>query len=214
MTASLFTGWAFADDALAPLAEGLGCSPASDPAAAVVWIGWSLGGLRALARARLRAPPARLILIASTARFSRAGDWPGLPGAHLRALQRQFMRDPDAALRGFHMLCAPEADPALIARRLQVSRALPTESLRAGLRELAELDLRDGLHELNCPVLILHGANDRIIPAAAAYALAARLPHARVEIHPAAEHDLPLAHPAWVIETMRNFLDHPAGDCS
>lgn len=210
MTAHLFTGWAFPPEAILPIARSLGCPIVPDPAEAACWIGWSLGGLRALELASRTAPPTQLVLLASTALFCAEHDWPGLPPANLRALRRRLDRDPDAALRGFHALCAPDADAALIDRRCAESREMPTESLRAGLRDLATLDMRAILPAIRTPVLLLHGAFDRVIPVETAHAMAAKLPNARLRIHPEAGHDLPLAHRDWVIEQLRHFLHTPA----
>ncbi len=204
MNVRLFTGWAFSETALHPIAEGLNCEIANGDGGDI-WIGWSLGGLRALAQCR-DTTPRTLILISSTARFCADGDiWPGLPPANLRALQRQFARAPEDALRGFHKLCAPTASANTIELRVRDSLALPP--LADGLRELAELDLRERLDEIQQPVLLLHGAKDRVIPPAAAYATARRLAHAQTKEHPEAGHDLPLAHAGWVTEQIRDFLD-------
>src|SRR5262249_30594943 len=40
----------------------------------------------------------------------------------------------------------------------------PDSVLAAGLSVLAQADVRGGLHEVKQPVLVLHGAHDRIVP--------------------------------------------------
>lgn len=74
--------------------------------------------------------------------------------------------------------------------------------LAEGLEQLDRLDLRAALPGLSLPVLILHGAADRVIPVQAAEYLAAALPSARLVVHPdsLAGHDLPLRAADWVRE--------------
>ena len=71
---------------------------------------------------------------------------------------------------------------------------------------LAELDLRETLASLSIPVLILHGAEDRVIPLQAARAMAERLSDVRLLEHPTAGHDLPLTQTAWVVDHIGDFL--------
>lgn len=200
MKTRIFPGWAFPEATLHPIANDLGAMKGDGE----VWIGWSLGGLLALSQCET-AQPRALILISSTARFCADGDsWPGLPRANLRALQRQLERSPDEALRGFHRLCTRTADDAAIEERIRQSRALP---LADGLRELDTLDLRSRMNAIAQPVLLLHGAQDRVIPAAAARAMAAAFPNAHLCERADAAHDLPLAHREWTIDRAHAFLE-------
>lgn len=200
MKTRTFSGWAFPESALEPIATAIRAVNRDGE----VWIGWSLGGLRALTQCDAVQPRA-LILISSTARFCADGDsWPGLPRANLRALQRQLERAPDEALRGFHRLCTRTADDAAIEERIRQSRALP---LADGLRALDTLDLRPRLNAITQPVLLLHGAQDRVIPAAAARAMAAAFPNAQLCERADAAHDLPLAHREWTIDRAYAFLE-------
>ncbi len=205
MTAAFHTGWAFPDAALRPLARACGFPPAP-PGAARLLIGWSLGGLRALREAAGRTPPPDgVVLLASGARFCADQDgWPGTPPAVLRALQRKLRTEPADALRGFHRLAAgASASEALVESRRRASAA---QDLAPGLAELAQLDLRGDLPRLAMPVLLLHGARDRIFPAGVATATAQRLPRATLQIHPEAGHDLPLMQTAWCADRIREWL--------
>ncbi|HMP76446.1 MAG TPA: alpha/beta fold hydrolase [Kiritimatiellia bacterium] len=206
MKAYLFTGWAFPDAALRPLTNALGFSIASTHEEADIWIGWSLGGLHALAQTDAKTP---LVLISSTARFCGNGaNWPGLPPANLRALQRQVSRTPEEAMRGFHRLCASDAaSDDEIESRVQESLRL---ELSTGLRDLAALDLRAQLPSIHTPVLLVHGARDRVIPVEAARATAALLPNATLHEHPTAGHDLPLTEVDWIAKRIADFLDSPS----
>lgn len=208
----LWSGWSFPDSALAALRHHLVERLPRDQAL-VVRGGWSLGGLRALHEVVAgHSPATHLVLLAGTARFCAGADgWPGLPEANLRALQRQFARDPREALVGFHRLCAgPNAPAELIHERTGISLNMGTETLAAGLHTLATLDLRDALAKCRIPVLIVHGMRDAVIPVEAAERMLEALPLAKLVRHVQAGHDLPLTQPDWVAEQLSAFLITPA----
>lgn len=204
--AALYTGWAFPDAALAPLARAarLDQAPAEE---ASILVGWSLGGLRAMRDALHRSPgPIGLVLLSSGARFcSDQHGWPGIAPAALRALHKKLRSDPLDALRGFHRLTAgPEAPDRLIEERCRTSAGM---DLAAGLDELATLDWSGALCRLAMPVLLLHGARDKVFFPEAAEATARQLPRATLKIHPEAGHDLPLTHTEWCAEQLAAWLD-------
>ena len=82
----------------------------------------------------------------------------------------------------------PEPDPALQSLRDNHQRALSnlphTELARlthGALRNMnaqRDVDLRDDLHRIQCPVLIVHGDNDTTVPFAFGQALASSIPRA------------------------------------
>jgi len=157
--------------------------------------GWSLGGQLALAWA-LRHPQqiARMVLLASTPRFVAAGDWPqGMATNIFAEFATQLKADRDGTLRRFRRLQA-EGDAQLrsVVRRLDaVASSLPApslETLECSLNWLGTMDLRDTLHEIMQPTLLLHGAEDRLVAPAAATFMAEQLPDARLSLIPGAAH--------------------------
>lgn len=186
----LLSGWSYPANALAPLARaveerfaprllGLHEPPLADgddagaalaglmrregPPAALC--GWSAGGVAALcAAARMTAPP-RLALLAATARFCAGPDRGfGMPRADLRALRAGVRRDPARALAGFDALCGASSG----ADRSAFGGRPTADTLQRGLDELDRADARPALRGLPRGLLWLHGADDRIIPPAAA----------------------------------------------
>jgi pimeloyl-[acyl-carrier protein] methyl ester esterase len=177
------------------------------------WLGWSLGGLVA-ARAALVSPARieRLVLVASTPSFVSRPGWPaamapGLIEAFTRDLQRDYLR----TLQRFLALHVRGSDAAeavlrnLRARLLQYGQPSP-EALLAGLDILRTTDLRERFAGIACPVLLLMGARDTLVPASAAQPAADLLPDARVELIDGAGHAPFLALPALVAGIIGEFL--------
>lgn len=198
----LISGWAYPATTLDPLVKALEPSITITPHPFTVnleqiaapagpwWLaGWSLGGMRAMqAVLEKKLAPTGLILINSTARFCATADYPhGVPRANLRAMMRGLVRARENVLASFYEQAGEAA-----------ACDFTTDELARGLEWLDTLDLRDRLQEIEIPVLILHGATDRIIPVSAAEYLANRIKSSRLIVHPHAGHALPLHHPDWV----------------
>jgi pimeloyl-[acyl-carrier protein] methyl ester esterase len=177
------------------------------------WLGWSLGGLVA-ARAALDSPARieQLVLVASTPSFVSRPGWPaamapGLLEAFAVDLQRDYLR----TLQRFLALQVRGSDSAevvlreLRARLLQHGQPVP-EALMAGLDVLRTTDLRERFAGISCPVLLLMGARDTLVPAATAQPAADLLPDAQVELIDGAGHAPFLARPAVVAGMIGDFL--------
>jgi len=151
-----------------------------------VWLGWSLGGQFAL-RAALD-HPARvrgLVMIASSPRFVRGEDWPhGVDARVFRDFAALLQGDFRATLEGFlalEALGSSDAQSDLRCLRTQAfARGEPSQrALLEGLALLDTFDARDELPGLQVPSLWISGRRDRLVPAGAMPAAAARAPHAR-----------------------------------
>ncbi len=147
--------------------------------------GWSLGGIYAQAWA-LRHPEQvrRLVLTATTPSFLRRPDWPyGMTRLELDTFVRFFEQDPRGTMKRFAALgvmggreTSPEAG-SLLREAGRPALANPG-FLREGLKVLAEADFRADAARLDCPVDVVHGGLDRIIPVDAAEWFAKQLPRA------------------------------------
>jgi pimeloyl-[acyl-carrier protein] methyl ester esterase len=192
-------GWAQACVALAP------------PRA--VWLGWSLGGLAALAAA-LHAPErvAGLILMTATPRFVRAPDWlAAMAGETLEQFHAGLLADPAGTLDRFLALQvrgSPAARETLrtLRRELAARPAPDPRALALGLDLLRDGDLRHRLAELSCPSLWLFGSHDTLVPATVAPAVSVLLPQAQVEVIRGAAHAPFLSHPQETAALMDGFL--------
>ena len=166
-------------------------------------VGWSLGAQLALHLAA-HAPHkvGRLVLIAATPRFVQAPDWPAaLPEATLAGFRGDFDTTPDATQRRFTALQAMGDG-----RRREVTAALnaaltPADdihraALATGLKLLADTDLRASIGSVHQPVRLIHGAEDRLMPVAAAEWLADALPDGRLSVFKDCGHAPLLSRPA------------------
>ncbi len=186
---------------------------AAVPGEELVLGGWSLGGMAALElAARGSLPLRRLLLFATTPRFTAAADWPwGLPVGQVQALRRNLARRFEPTLGDFFSLtfAEGEADAALL-RTLRGSAirpgGLPDAASAAALLDLlAVQDQRPLLAAIDCPTLVVHGACDRIAPAGAGEAMAAALPRAAWHLLAGAGHAPLWTRPAECAALIRDF---------
>ncbi|MBE3553334.1 MAG: alpha/beta fold hydrolase [Kyrpidia tusciae] len=79
------------------------------------------------------------------------------------------------------------------------------EILRAASRALAGFDLRDQLHRIEAPTLILQGDQDRITPLSSARETAAGIPGAKLEVLQGYGHFLHVECPDVLVDRIRSF---------
>jgi pimeloyl-[acyl-carrier protein] methyl ester esterase len=178
-----------------------------------VWLGWSLGGLVALAAA-LRAPKrvTGLILLTATPRFVQATDWtPAMPEATLDQFHAELTADPAATLARFLALqvrgSASAHETLRILREELASRPPPNPAaLSLGLTLLRDEDLRGQLPDIRCPALWLFGDHDALVPARVAERIEMLMPSARTEIIAGAAHAPQLSHPGETARAIQAFL--------
>lgn len=176
--------------------------------------GWSLGGQLALQVAH-RAPQKcqRLILIGTSARFVATENWPqALDAATVSSFRQGFDTDPAGTLKRFIALQAlGDAARKAVTRRLTMALTPVNEAnhrcLADGLRLLAETDLRPLLANIACPVRILHGAGDALMPMRGASAMADALPNARFSAFDDCGHAPFLAREADCAALIQSFID-------
>lgn len=176
-------------------------------------LGWSLGAKLALALAAQH--PGRieaLVLLAATPRFAHAEDWPhGMQSAPLRAFRTVLAQDWQQTLADFIALQVrgsqhADAVAAALSQGLLAHGAPDRDALLAGLRLLAETDLRQQVSQVAQRTLVIGGRNDRVTPPAAAQWLAQALPRARLQLLARAGHAPHLSHTAQVAQALREFL--------
>jgi pimeloyl-[acyl-carrier protein] methyl ester esterase len=153
--------------------------------------GWSLGGILAMSCAI--AAPERILslfLMATTPSFICREGWDiGRPDAELQAFMRTIRQEGEAVRPRFiGSFCRGD----VIANAAECVRSdaspMPQAALEAGLDWLYEADLRRDVEKISCPVTLLHGGNDPLIPPEASRWLASRLSSARLVLLPGRAH--------------------------
>ncbi|MCB1955611.1 MAG: alpha/beta fold hydrolase [Rhodocyclaceae bacterium] len=168
--------------------EGWAASIAAGLPAQFDLCGWSLGALVALtlaatAPARVR----RLVVLGASPSFARRPDWPhGLPMADIEAFLDEFERDAAGLMKRFTGLqTLGDSARRAVATRLRIHQPTRDDAdggLAAGLRLLRDADVRPLLAQIDCPVRILHGRGDALMPVSGAPALADLLADARLTV--------------------------------
>jgi pimeloyl-[acyl-carrier protein] methyl ester esterase len=174
-----------------------------------VWVGWSLGGLLAQAfAARYPGRVRHLVLVAAQPRFVQARDWPqAMDSQVLNAFAGDLAGDFRKTLKRFLALQFHGVEGAQTTVRSLTHQLfeLPPqpEALSVGLTMLRDLDLRERLRSLACPVDLILGEYDRLVPVDCAGPVTALAP-GRIRAHVVARagHAPFLTHPdlfsAWL----------------
>ena len=119
----------------------------------------------------------------------------------------KLKKDKDLVLSDFVSLCAqPDADAGFVKTFTEQTEGFSSETLAKGLNYFRDTDLRSGLTEMDIPVSLLHGTEDRIIPNASASWLAGRLPNASYQLLPDKGHALPFTAPEEIAKTLSEYL--------
>lgn len=178
-----------------------------------IWLGWSLGGLVALAAA-LRAPKRvrGLILMTATPRFVRATDWtPAVPESTLDDFHEGLLSDPTGTLARFLALQVRGSEHArAVLRTLRHELALrpapDPAALALGLELLRDEDLRGPLPDIRCPALWVFGGKDTLVPPAVGARVECLMTQAQVQVIAGAAHAPFLSHPRETASAIHAFL--------
>lgn len=143
------------------------------------WVGWSLGGLVAIAAAGLAPAAVRsLSLVAANPCFVARPNWPGVEPTVFDDFRAGVRAGPGAAhtrFLGYQVAGSRHGRSALRALRAAAERdgCPPAEVLVAGLDLLRRSDCRTALAARGCPAAAILGDADPLIPAGLADVLAA-----------------------------------------
>ena len=181
-------------------------------------IGWSLGGMVAMSLAtRYPERVSRLVLVATTPRFSAGGDWPC-------GMDKDVLEEFATKLDGNYRQTVLDF---LTLQTLGDSRARATlkemrhtvfkhgepvmTALRTGLDILRHTDLRTRLKDIRCPTLIIAGQHDRVTPAEASRRMTRVIPDSDCAVIPRAGHAPFLSHEKEFMNTLLPFLGAAVG---
>jgi len=193
--------------------DGLARAAAELVPAGAHLVGWSLGGMVALRLALLYpGRVAKLVLVASTPRFVTGPGWPhGIEPEVLAGFARGLEHDYRGTLQRFLALQVQNSVGGRDAMRrlraaLGAAPAPTPDALGAGLRVLADTDLRARLADLACPVQLILGERDTLVPRTVAEAVADALPGVRADIIAGAGHAPFLSHLPEASVRLKAFL--------
>jgi pimeloyl-[acyl-carrier protein] methyl ester esterase len=194
-------GSARSGDAFLP---GVLASLGDEPA---VLLGASLGAMLAIEAAAAAGAGVRaVVLVGGTPRFTNADPEKGWPARTVERMARRLAEDPQGTVERFQIaMFAPgeEADSRAFRDEPACHSGWTTEALVAGLGYLLATDLTGVVHDLQCPVLWVHGDADGICPPGATAVTGDR--HSRVVIAKAGH--LPAwTRPGEVAEAVRRFI--------
>lgn len=149
-------------------------------------VGWSLGGLLALALAGRRPDKiTRLGLIAALPRFLRGADWPaGWTPQAFAKLKRRFDRDAIAARRYVAALSA-HGDADEVRSHLESASSAAKPTLASGLDLLNTADQRDAFSALDRRTDIWLGDQDALLGGDCLAAIQQLRPATRIHLLPA-----------------------------
>jgi pimeloyl-ACP methyl ester carboxylesterase len=129
---------------------------------------------------------------------------PRLPGPRLE-LQLRLVRRPPAedretlirhSMQTWRLIGSPQYPPDEDILRAKVERSYDRSSYRHGLARQTLAIIASGsrvplLRRIEAPTLVIHGAEDPLVPVAAGHDLARHISGARLSIIPGMGHDLP-----------------------
>ena len=146
-----------------------------------------------------------LVLIATTARFRRAGDAPwGWSDRRVEAMLDDTQSTWGTGRTVGVLAPTAVADPLFDAGRFERSAASPGATT-AIIRMAADTDARAVLSSISAPTLVVHRTDDRVVPVEAGRDLAARIPGARLVELPGADHAF-FSDPDPVVDQIEEFV--------
>ncbi|MCS7286025.1 MAG: alpha/beta hydrolase [Anaerolineae bacterium] len=186
----------------AGLLDGLGISKA-------YVMGHSLGGFIAQELALARPELVEKLVLASTT-YGGPNVIPITPEA-LEVLTKRDGDPVELVHRGIKVACAPgfaERHPEIVKELLEyrLTNPVPPAQYQAQVMAGATHNAEDRISQITCPVLILFGEHDKVVPPGNAELLARKLPNARVKIIPNTGHIFPIEDPQATIRALLEFL--------
>ncbi len=182
------------------------------PVSLCTLVGWSLGGAVALDLAtRFPERIKNLVVIGSNPCFVKTPTWAGMKQATLEKFTADLTADCRGTLLRFLSLQVKGLqDYKGVLKELKTALhdcEPPTvEILQGGLEVLQQQDLRPQLTKLHCPVQVILGSHDTLVPVAVGEQMLNLNPRLRVSIINRAGHVPFLSHQAELIAVLKEFM--------
>jgi pimeloyl-[acyl-carrier protein] methyl ester esterase len=177
-------------------------------------VGWSLGGMVSLKLAsELKGKVKSLVLISSTPRFISSEDFAcAIPSQVVEKIYNRIKIDLAGTLDWFYKFCfnAHERSHNSFAEISKVAgdfiEPINQDTLLEGLEFLMNTDLRPVLKDIDIPVLVIHGDQDRVCPPAVARFLVENIKNAKMHIIENTGHAPFLTQPDRVNHLIEEFI--------
>lgn len=182
------------------------------PATQFSVLGWSLGGMVAIDMAsRFPERIKSLVVLAANPKFVAAEDWPGIRQAVLEHFAQQLTLDSQQTLLRFLSLQVQGMANARqllqeIKQAVLASPGASVDALQAGLSILRDDDLRPAFQALSCPVFVIAGNKDPLVPEALLSAMQELQPKAHCVCLAGAGHVPFLTHQASLLREVLKGL--------
>ena len=178
------------------------------------WLGWSLGGLLSIAFAdRFPDRVLKLSLVAATPRFVQDYDWQcAMPRSVFENFAGSLDENQSQTLQRFLMLQARGAEQSRetirqLAEDVATQNTPQSDALHAGLDLLLNLDMRSQLQALTCPVQLILGERDTLVPKTLVVALEKLKPGIRTNLMGGAGHAPFVSHPEQCQQLIEQFIN-------
>ena len=157
-----------------------------------------------------------LIVVAASAQFQRSEDWPH--AMDIRILENfatELANSYQDTIQQFLAIQALGSEHAREEIRLLRGKVFrdgepDPQALRHSLRILQTANLRDTVHNIKLPTLIIAGERDRLVPVSAAQWLAQRIPTSQLSIVKGASHAPFISHQELFLQSLHDFLTDAA----
>lgn len=183
------------------------------PSPSCTLIGWSLGGAVALDLAsRFPERVKNLIIIGSNPCFVKTPDWAGIKLSVLEKFAAELTADCRGTLLRFLSLqVSGLSDYKALLKELKTAlhacEPPDRDVLQAGLIMLRQQDLRPQLAQLQCPLQVILGSHDTLVPVAVGEQMRALNPKLKLNIIDKAAHIPFLSHPAHTLAILDAFME-------
>jgi len=175
-------------------------------------IGWSLGGMVALALANHFPEQVKtVILIGSNPCFVQTNDWAGMRAKTLEKFAANLTADCYGTLLRFLALQVHGLDEHKkilqdLKLALQACQMPDQDVLQGGLEILQQQDLRLWLKQLHCPVQVILGTHDTLVPVAVGTQIQQLNPNLNLTVIEKAAHVPFLSHPERLLKEIHDFM--------
>lgn len=177
------------------------------------WLGWSLGATIVLdIYQRFPEKYLALVLLAGNPHFIGVDDWPGMNSEFFKAFRSSIEKNGDSALLRFLLLQLEGSNKAkALAKKLKqafLQYEIPSkDTLLDGLDILRNADLRMAFSATKCPVSLILGENDGLVPVSVGQVMQEILSGSQLNVIKGAGHVPFMSHQQQVVRAIQGFIN-------